>query len=93
MAVSKGTRSNGRKKAYQRVLKFQQAKGKIIAKVELSVSPDYYIVDISFQDKTALSFEIEPCVQVFPKLTNWKTGNSKSLKRWRPVHSRSSRVF
>jgi hypothetical protein len=93
MAVSKATRSGGRKKAYQRVLKFQQAKGKIIAEVELSVSPDYYILDISFQDKTALSFEIEPCVQVFPKLTNWKTGNSKPLKRWRPVHSRSSRVF
>ncbi|MGC2744627.1 MAG: hypothetical protein WA672_15740 [Candidatus Angelobacter sp.] len=95
MAVSKATRSRARKKAvpYQRVINFQQAKGKVIAEVELSVSPDYYIIDIGFQDKTALSFEIEPCIQAFPKLTSWKTGNSKSLKRWRPVHSRSSRVF
>jgi len=88
MAVSKRTK----KRAYQRVLRFPQAKGKIIAEVELAVSSDYCLVEIKFQDKTALSFDLEPCVMVYPELTNWKTGNYKPLKRWRPVHSRSSRV-
>jgi hypothetical protein len=88
MAVSKATRSRARKKAYQRVLRFSKAKGKIIASVELSVSSDYYIIEISFQDKTSLCFDLEPCVSVFPKLINWKSGSYKPLKRWRPIHSR-----
>ncbi|MFZ1010320.1 MAG: hypothetical protein WAN65_26010 [Candidatus Sulfotelmatobacter sp.] len=74
-----------------RVLRFPQTKGKIIVAVELSASPDYYVVDIRFQDKTALTFAIEPCVMVMPELANWKTGNYKLLKRWQPIHSRSSR--
>jgi hypothetical protein len=92
MAVSKATRSGRRKKAYQRVLRFPKAKGKIIAEVELAISPDYNIIEIVFQDKTSLSFNLEPCFQVTPELINWKTGNYKPIKRWRPVHSRSSRV-
>ena len=91
MAVSKATRNGRRNKAYQRVLKFPQAKGKIVTQMELSVSPDYYIIDISFQDKTALCFNLESCVRVFPEFINWKTGNYKPLKRWRPVLSKSSR--
>jgi hypothetical protein len=92
MAVSKATRSGRRKKAYQRVLTFPQAKGKIIAEVELSVSSDYNIIEIVFQDKTSLAFDLESCVRVFPELINWKSGNYKPLKRWRPLQSRSSRV-
>jgi hypothetical protein len=88
MAVSKRTKN----KLYRRVLKFPQARGKTIERVELDVSSDYYIIDIRFQDKTTLSFELEPCVSVFPEISNWKTGEYKPIKRWRPVHSRSSRV-
>jgi hypothetical protein len=91
MAVSKATRSRKRKKAYQRVLKFPNAKGKIIAEVELSISPDYNIIEIVFQDKTSLAFDLESCIRVFPEFINWKSGNYKPLKRWRPVQSRSSR--
>ena len=89
MADSKRSRT---KKPYRRVLKFPKAKGKIIASVELSNSPEYSTIDIRFQDKTALSFDLESCVRVFPELINWKSGDYKTLKRWRPVHSRSSRV-
>lgn len=89
MAVSKRTK----KRTNRRVLAFPQAKGKIIERVELDVSPEYFLVDIRFQDKTSLSFDMEPCVRAFPEFTNWKTGEYTPLKRWRPVHSRSSRVF
>jgi hypothetical protein len=37
MAANKAKRSRAGKKAYQRVLKFPKAKGKIIAEVELAI--------------------------------------------------------
>jgi hypothetical protein len=80
MAVSKS-------KPSQRVHKFPTAKGKIIADVELSVSPDYNVIEVVFEDKTSLSFNIESCFQVTPELVSWKSGKYKPLKRWRPVHS------
>jgi hypothetical protein len=83
MAASKRTKKN----AHQRVHKFPTAKGKIIADVELSVSPDYNVIEIVFDDKTSLSFNIEPCFQVMPELVNWKSGEYKPIKRWRAVHS------
>jgi hypothetical protein len=87
MAKSKGIRSGKRKKAYQRVLRFPKARGKIIAEVELAISPDYNIIEIVFQDKTSLSFNLEPCFQVVPELVSWKSGSYKPLRRWRPIHS------
>lgn len=83
MAVSKRTKN----KSSQRVLKFPTAKGKIIAEVELSISPDYNIIEIVFNDKTSLTFNLESCLQVVPELVNWKSGSYKPLKRWRAVHS------
>ena len=59
---------------------------------ELSVSSDYFTVEIKFEDKTSLVFDLEPCVRVLSEVINWKTGNYKLLRRWRPVHSESSRV-
>jgi len=93
MAVSKATRSAGRKAIQHRqILRFPQARGKTIELVELSASAEEYTIDIRFEDKTVLTFEVESCVHFFPELLDWKTGNYKLLKRWRPVHSRSSRV-
>jgi hypothetical protein len=83
MAKSKTTRT----KPYQRVHKFPVAKGKIIAEVELSMSPDYNVIEIVFQDKTSLTFNLESCLQVAPELVSWKSGNYKPMKRWRSVHS------
>jgi hypothetical protein len=81
MAVSKRTKPS------RRVHKFPTAKGKIIADVELSVSPDYNVIEIVFADKTSLTFNLEPCFQVTPELVSWKSGKYHPLKRWRPVHS------
>ena len=88
MAAHKRTK----KKPYQRVHKFPTVKGKVIAEVELAISPDYNIIEIVFQDKTSLTFNLEPCFQIVPELVNWKSGSYKPVKHWRPVHSRSSRT-
>jgi hypothetical protein len=84
-------RKRTKKKAapYQRVLKFPTAKGKIIAEVELSISPDYRIIEIVFQDKTSLTFNLDSRVQIAPELVSWKSGSYKPIKRWRPVLSGS----
>jgi hypothetical protein len=86
MAVHK---SSKRKKSapYQRVQKFPMAKGKIVAEVELSISPDYRIIEVIFQDKTSLTFNLESCLQVTPEIVSWKSGSYKPIKRWRPIHS------
>jgi hypothetical protein len=83
MAVSKRTKS----KSSQRVHKFPMAKGKIIAEVELSISPHYDIIEIVFDDRTSLCFNLELRVQVAPELVCWKSGSYKPLKHWRPVLS------
>ena len=76
-----------RNKPHSRVLKLPQAKGKIVAEVELSLSTDYNIVEVVFQDKTSLTFNLEPCLQIVPEIVSWKSGSYKPLKLWRPVHS------
>jgi hypothetical protein len=76
-----------RKKPHNRVVKFPQAKGKIIAGMEVSISPDFSIIEVIFEDKSSIGFEIVPCFQVVPELVNWKSGNYKPMKRWKPVHS------
>ena len=73
-------------------IKFPQVKGKIIQTIELVVSPDECVIDISFKDRTALSFDVEACAVIVPELTDWKTGVYKPLKRWRRVHSRLFRT-
>jgi hypothetical protein len=77
----------GIKRPYQRVLRFPTAKGKIIAEVELSISPYYRIIEIVFQDKTSLTFNLDSRVQIVPELVSWKSGSYKPIKRWQAVHS------
>ena len=76
-----------RKKPYERVLHFPQAKGKTVTEVELSLSPDYNVIEVVFQDKTSLTFNVESCFVITPELVSWKSGSYKPRKRWRPVHS------
>ena len=70
---------------------FPEVKDKIVEKVELSVESDYYGITIRFQDKTALSFVIEPCVFAFPVYEDWTSGEAKRLKEYRPIRSRVPR--
>jgi hypothetical protein len=84
MAKSKGIK---RKKSQERVLTFPKAKGKVIAEVELSISPDYSVIEVVFQDKTSLTFNVESCFQITPELVSWKSGSYRPLKRWRSGHS------
>ncbi len=83
MAVSKGTHSRIKRKRNA----FPEVKGKIVDAVELMPAENGYSIGIMFQDRTYLSFDVEPCVTVFPELSDWKTKNYKPLKRWPTIHS------
>jgi hypothetical protein len=78
------------KKRTRRFTYFPQVKGKIVESVEIDA--DVNAITILFQDKTALSFELEPRLTVFPELSDWKTGNWRGIKQWRAVHSKISMV-
>ena len=72
--------------------RFPEAQGKIIESIELTAEPGYYGIDVNFNDNTAMVFSIEPFVMAFPYLGDWKTGERKILKEWKPVRSVSLKV-
>jgi hypothetical protein len=88
MAAHKRNRS--RKRHTRQFLRFPEVKGKTVEAVE--VDPDLTAIVVLFQDKTALSFDLDPCLTVFPELSDWKTGNWRGIKRWRPLHSKLTMV-
>ncbi|MGZ4868118.1 MAG: hypothetical protein ACXV7C_12895 [Candidatus Angelobacter sp.] len=82
MAKSKGTRTRRKRKNA-----FPEIRGKIVEGVELMPSENGYSIGIMFQDRTYLSFDVEPYITVFPELSDRKTENYKPLKRWPIVRS------
>jgi hypothetical protein len=78
MAVHKVTLSRRRRKRPD----FFEVKGKIVEGVELKPSENGYSIGIMFQDRTFLSFDVEPYITVLSELSDWKTSNYKPLKRW-----------
>jgi hypothetical protein len=83
MAGNKVTLSRKRRKRPA----FFEVKGKIVEAIELAPSESGYAIGIMFQDRTYLSFDVEPFVTVMPELSDWKTQNYKPLKRWPSVRS------
>ncbi|PYP90118.1 MAG: hypothetical protein DMG65_12220 [Candidatus Angelobacter sp. Gp1-AA117] len=71
---------------------FPEVKDKIIDAVELSSDDEFYGITLRFQDKTTLTFTIEPCVISFPVLAHWANGEEKRLKLYKPVRSNVQRV-
>ncbi|HET9284278.1 MAG TPA: hypothetical protein VFR24_20185 [Candidatus Angelobacter sp.] len=81
MAKKKGTTRKKRDFIY-----FPEVTGKIIESIE--IDPDAQAITILFKDRTALSFDLDPSLTIYPELSDWKTGNWKGIKRWRPIHSK-----
>ena len=90
MAVRKGT-TRSRKKLRRlpiQFIRFPEVKGKIVENVE--ADPD--AISIIFQDKTILSFEVDSVHILYPELSDWRTGNSRSIKKWPAIRSKASMV-
>jgi hypothetical protein len=84
----KDRRDRTRRKApYSRLVKFPQAKGRTVEKVELSLDPGFHCVSIRFKDKTDLTVIIDAALIFQAVYSEWKAGNQKILKRWPVVRS------
>jgi hypothetical protein len=88
MAALKTTHS--RRKRKKGFTYFPEVKGKTIESVE--IDGDAQAISILFQDKTALSFDLDPSLSIYPELSDWKTENWKGIKRWPSIHSKVSMV-
>ena len=82
MAKNKGTRPRKRR---SRHLLYFPVKGKIVESVE--VDQNAQGITILFQDKTALSFDVESSHVIFSELSDCKTGNWKGIKKWPAIES------
>ena len=87
MADRKSTRS---RKRHTSLMRFLEVKGKTVEAVE--IDPDLTAITILFQDKTVLSFDLDPMLVLFPELASLKTGNWRSIKRWPALRSKISMV-
>ena len=76
-----------KKVRYPRLVKFPQARGRTVERVELNLDSDFHCISIRFQDDTDLTFVIDPALTFRADYSRWKAGNQKVLKRWPPVMS------
>lgn len=86
--AQKARRNQTRRKApYTRLVKFPQARGRTVEKVELSLDSDFRCVSIRFKDNTDLTVVIDTALTFRAEYSEWKAGNQKVLKRWPVVRS------
>jgi hypothetical protein len=64
--------------------KLKEVRGKRVDWIEYSLEENWLCVNIRFMDRTAFHLEFEPrMLAKGGELTDWKTGNGKTLKRYR----------
>jgi hypothetical protein len=72
----------------RRLMEFPEVRGKKLEAVEFSTRPENHVISLRFHDKTMLTFDIEPGFTLFANYADWKTGNYRPIRSWRPVASR-----
>ena len=73
--------------APSRIVRFPQAKGRVVAEVELFIDPSYNGLSLKFQDNSSLSFEFATGFAAEAYLSRWKAGNERVLRYWPRLHS------
>jgi hypothetical protein len=71
---------------------FPETRDKVVDTVELTAESDFYGITIRFQDKTALTFSLEPCLIAFPVYSDWEGGEETVLKKYQPILSKVYRA-
>jgi hypothetical protein len=71
--------------------RMEEVKGKTVEFVEFFTGDGYHVIDIGFEDKTALHLAIEPHFTLEREYADWKTGNHRSLKEWPLIRSQGTR--
>lgn len=76
-----------RKAPCMRLVKFPQARGRMVERVGLSLDPEFHCVCIRFKDNTDLTVVIGMGLSFQAQYSEWKDGNQQVVKRWPVVHS------
>ena len=84
MRITKAAQ-RGTRRARRRVVRFPEAKGKIVEAVELSLETDYHAISINFQDKTCLHFSLETGLMVKADYSDWKNKEQRMIRKWPAV--------
>lgn len=71
---------------------FPETRDKLVDIVELTAETHYYGITIRFQDKTALTFSLEPCLAAYPVFSDWQDGDENQLKKYQPILSKIPRA-
>lgn len=61
---------------------FDEVRGKTLEDLSVSADTQANLITLTFDDKTEMTLDVEPGIQVGAMLESWKTGNSRVLKRW-----------
>jgi hypothetical protein len=72
--------------------RFEETKGKPLDYIEFFTMGEYHCIDVTFEDKTAIHFVIEPNFTLATDYADWKTGNWRPLKKWPLIHSQTNRL-
>lgn len=70
-----------------RIVRFPQAKGRVVEEVEFFIDPSYNGLTLKFQDNSSLNFEFATGFAVEAYLSRWKAGNERVLRYWPRLHS------
>ncbi|PYP87683.1 MAG: hypothetical protein DMG65_16565 [Candidatus Angelobacter sp. Gp1-AA117] len=92
MADNKGNNPQRIFSSLRELADFPEVKDKIINSIELSSDLEFFEITVTFQDKTRLTFIIEPCLVAFPVLADWTGGEEKIIKRYKQVRSKIPRT-
>ena len=71
---------------------FPEVRDKIIDGIEVSSDEEFFGITVTFQDKTTLTFIIEPCLVAFPVLAVWSGGEERTIRKYKPVRSKVRRA-
>ncbi|SRR5579871_3058172 len=89
---SKRGKTTVRRYKGRRFYRFEEIRGKTVEFVEVFTAGEYHAIDLRFQDKTAIHFVIDPGFIMETEYADWKTGNSRTIKRWPLIHSETHRI-
>lgn len=78
----KKSKTPARRSRRRNVLRFAEAAGKTVEFIEMDWTADFPCVEVGFDDRTALLFELGSRLTLEPMYSNWKTGNQRVLRRW-----------
>ena len=74
------------------VYRLEEVKGKVVDRVEIFLAAEDSSIVVRFDDQTSLGFAVEPGFTLIAEHYDVKTGDLRSIKRWRPIRSLSHRV-